>query len=303
MVFNGIMPANYGAVKPAAFGLFSVPGFVQHAETETDENARWQNGFEAELIGCMPQVDTLLACLPITPATAPAFNGSTRFKSVGTFMLIARDTCSTASQPVTQHIERVKATLRLNGQQAAERAFYSGVFNNNSTGTTPGIDKDVESLSDSDVTILADTAALSPAVVLSRIESELSKRSPLENTIHISVGAATLLAKDSLIAVADDGTMRTKGNNNLVIVGAGYSGTDPGVDAGDPLDPDEVSGKVQWIHGTGPVHVHLSAPEVLTPTPQDAVKHSTNEVIVTVAQTAAVYWDSCIHVAAKTTLY
>lgn len=311
MAFNGIMPVNTDVATPHPYGIFSVPGFVQH--TGTDD--RWVNGFQVEQLLCRGSQTAFMACLPApanetflstaTPGTADPVSNVTGFT------VVQGIACSTAGFNYDEAVKTAKLVFAAGLQQAVEHALLTGVYTNELAAPAPG-NHPLDNLTITTPVSIEQAAALTrtdtarPAVpALAYLEHALAVSMPVVNTIHITPSVAAVLAAAGAIAADSNGVMRTTGNGNVVVIGTGYTGDLPEHHATGytPASDEGENGRIQWIYGTGPLLVHLSEPEVLTQSLKDTVDVTNNTALIVIAQTVAIHWDGCSVVAVKTSLY
>jgi hypothetical protein len=289
MPFNGVFPAIKPEISP--FGLLSVADVTEH----TAADSHWVTGFQYETENCGFNASIQPICAPGDP-DIELFDTSNGPNYLGNmpFSIKVEDTCLTVGWSVTDRTAKALRKLDLVTQKALEMelaigshaGLYGGFIG---TGTSETADTNARQyLANPDTVQELGTGTVSLGLGLALLEQALADcGAGSRGVIHVPRDAASLL--DTHVQPDDDDKqLLTKNNHNWVISGSGYTGAGPGDQERDqPLTP--------WIYATGPIVVHLGAPEVITPRLADQVNVRTNEMTVVAVKPAAVYWDGCCH--------
>lgn len=192
------------------YGLFS-------AASERDEERRWTNGVEWLGVGCdSPFVTTSDGCEE--PVEFERGTGGVSGEALP-INVYAPFECSPVSWTDTSASARAVEKLTAGEEQAVERALMTG-----SAGNMPNL------MGDAQVVAGGETAG-SATATLATLEQWIVDNYGGLGVLHVSRGAATVLAGSQLIA-ASGARMLTK-LGTPVSVGAGYPNTAPdGADAG-----------------------------------------------------------------------
>lgn len=279
MPFNGVFPAIKPEISP--FGLLSAADVTEHPASDS----HWVNGFQYGTENCGFNASVMPICAPGDPdielfdnSDGPTFLGNMPFA------IKVEYSCLTPGWQVEDRKAKTLRQLDLVTQKALETELWLG----DHARTYQPIDTERQYLTNSFTLQTLGTGATSLGLGLAVLEQALADcGAGSRGVIHIPRDVATLL--DTHIGPGDDGkTLLTKNNHNLVVSGSGYVGSGPGTrDRDNPLTP--------WIYATGPIVVHLGAPEVITPRLADAINARTNETTYVAVKPAAVYWDGCCH--------
>lgn len=189
------------ARRPFPFGLFT-------AATERDETRRWRNGVEWLGAGCdSPFVVSGDACEPVE------FEKSTGGVRGEAFPLhvYAPFECSPVAWTDQAATAKAYEKLIAGEEQAVERALMTG-----SAGNTPNLMGDATAITD---------AAGTPAGTLAMLEDWIVSTYGGLGVLHVSRGAATVLAGADLIR--ESGTKMLTRIGTPVSVGSGYTNQAP----------------------------------------------------------------------------
>lgn len=288
MAFRGIMPAI--TPERSKYGLLSAAEVVKH----TAADSLWVNGFAFETETCNYTASLMPICDPGQNDVVAFESHGPRSYRVSPFGIKVVDECLTVGWDLDDRKARIFRQLESINQKVIEKELWDGTY----TGAlTPGhLDSGGGSprwIASEDATVLATGGAVSPKLGLALLEKALGEcGSGVQGVIHVP--------RDVLVLVGgpeaepdDDDALRMKMTGTKLVGGVGYSGSGP-TDNGERTDPLR-----PWIYATGEVAVHLGAPELLTPTLNDAVNTRTNVTQWVAMQPAAAYWDGCCHFAVQ----
>jgi len=277
MPFTGVMPA----IKPeiASFGLLSVADVTEHPERDS----HWVNGFDFETEACNFNASIMKICAPGEPDLELFDSSDTpSYYPVKPFAIKVEDVCLTPGWDVHDRKAMVLRKLKLVTQKALEMELWSGF------ATSVSNPDEGRWLASDTVTKIASSGTMSLNLAFALLEKALGDSGVGgQGVIHVPRDVATLL--DTHVQPEGD-VLKSKNNGNLVVSGVGYSGSAPGELDRSDTDPTKV-----WIYATGPIVVHLGAPELLTPAMDAAINLRNNEVTWVAARPAGVYWDGCSH--------
>jgi hypothetical protein len=287
MPFNGVFPAVNTEISP--FGLLSVADVTEHSTADS----HWINGFQYETENCGFNASIQPICAPGDP-DIELFDNSDGPNYLGNipFSIKVEDTCLAVGWDVADRKAKALRKLDLVTQKALETELstgfhaklYGGSIGSGETHSTA----EQQYLANQDTVQVLGNGSTSLGVGLALLEQALADcGAGSRGVIHVPRDVASLL--DTHVQPDSDGKqLLTKNNHNWVISGSGYTGAGPGDESRDQrLTP--------WIYATGPIVVHLGAPEVITPRLADQVNARTNEMTVVAVKPAAVYWDGCCH--------
>lgn len=119
-----------------------------------------------------------------------------------------------------------------------------------------------------------------------------------QGMIHASVLTANLWYSAGLLRVDDGGRLLTV-SDNIVVAGAGYSGSagvarDPEDPAVAPVPPAAIDAAA-WAYGTGLVYVALGAEDRIGQTEAAEIDRTTNTQVTRVERPAVAIWAPCCH--------
>lgn len=249
--------------------LLSVPGVLL-------EGGRWEGGVNVwGYVDALPL--TWDACTSGTFRDKDDGSENTRpTESFDSFAIYIAEQCTTISVAgdLQGFAARTRAVLEASQSFAVEQALAQGV-----DGTSN------KYLGDGDLVSLAQN--VSAKVGLSWLENAIGATGR-RGMIHITPAVA-IAAGVALDSLDDPRTVLFTPSGNVIVIGAGYIGTDPD----DETSPS--SGK-DWIFATGPVQVRLSdvlsGPEELP----GLVDHELNDVVYRAEKLANVSWDGSLQV-------
>lgn len=242
--------------RPLPYGLFS-------AASERTEDRRWRNGVEWQSVGCGSPFVTGAVCEDV-----PEFEKS---DGLGTgeaspFTVYAPFECSPVSWTEQSATTMAQSKLVAGEEKAVERVLMTG-----SAGNTPSLQADAETIT---------TSAVSPTLLLARLEDWLAANYGSLGVLHVTPGAATVFASEGLIA-SSGARMLTK-IGTPVSVGAGYVNEAPdGTAAGDNEFWAYMSPAVIYYQGN--ISSDVSA----------TLDRKKNDLLATAFRTYVVGYDDC----------
>jgi hypothetical protein len=197
-------------------------------------------------------------------------------------------TCSTWGFQVNDYEGRARRQLEAGLSKAIEREFWTGEknpANMNLTFWTPNDDAHVLNPGGA----LAPTA-VTPDTALVLLEAALAScATGSAGMLHATTATAERWASLYFIDADEEGSdrlLRTRSREDIVIVGAGYTGTGP---FGQPAPAVGTA----WAFATGMVDVRLGEPMIYPETLSEALDRATNTVTFRGEQVAATNWDGC----------
>lgn len=231
----------------------------------------------------------------LTPAeygieTKKDYDGQQGNISYAPFIVEVPYTCSTWGFQENDYQGRALRQLEAGLSKAIEREFWTGEknpSNMNLTYWTPNDDNHVVNPGGAAAPVAVDVAT---GLIL--LEQALANcAAGASGLIHMTTAVAAKLA--GLYIVDDDDTnqnkfLSTRARDDIIIVGAGYTGDGP---FGQPaIDPD---GTEAWAFATGQVDIRLGEPMIYPDEFWMALDRATNTVTFRGEQVASAVWDGC----------
>ena len=284
---NGVALAP--AIVPSAFGLLAV---VKPENAPNEEE--WTRGFsqewETELSAGTNWDDTDTTSDSIFTIASP-----TRHTYVKPFFIEATEDISTMGFRGLDRIGRITRQLDGITQKAMEQELWGGVIR--TTETHENI-----SLNDASATLVNGTTALNAKRALAALEQAIATTSPAgeQGIIHMTRDMAALLSSNSqmLFHNKEFDHLQTMGGTP-VIVGSGYSGAGPSGVTGEAASLTN-----KWMYATGTVKTYLGEVDVVNDNLAQAydVSGNQNDMKLKALRSAAVYFDTSIHLAVRVDL-
>lgn len=292
-----IKPRTYvsaPAFTPLPFGLLS--SFSPFIRTPTDPH--WQAGVIYESI-CAIGSTTYDECFSVTgtgtsvatvgPPASKA--GTTEFTLRGAtpFTVYAQMDCSVPGF-WDRGIDAVNQAFTQAEQWQVENAFWTGIAGGQEL-VFPHLAADTE-IYDGDVLLQSavTTGASGVGVVegIGLLESALASCYDGVGVLHVPRALAPALA-DAMLLINEGGRYRTP-NGNIVVLGAGYTGSAPG---GTTVDGST------WVYATGALMIYRSPTYTINGV--DALDRANNTLKPIVERNYLLGWDCC-HVGVNITL-
>jgi hypothetical protein len=284
---TGVVPAP--KIVPSAFGLL----VVAKPENSADEDM-WTRGFsqewETELSAGTNWDDTDTTDDEIFSEATP-----TRHTFIKPFFIEATEDISTLGFRGLDRIGRISRQLEGITQKAMEQELWSGVIRRTETHENL-------SLNDASATLVNGTTALTARRALATLEQLIAETSPAgeQGIIHMTRDMAALLSSSSqmLFHNKEIDHLQTMGGTP-VIIGSGYSGAGP---VGVTGETASLTNK--WMYATGTVKTYLGKVDVVNDNLAQAydVSGNQNDMKLKAIRSAAVYFDSSIHLAVRVDL-
>lgn len=271
-------PADYGVLSPAATVIY-------------DNSSDWSRGVDFETINCATNVRLSAICSTASGVDVVTADGGALYRRYMPFSIETDFSCSTFGFQHRDYEGVARGFMEAAQQKAVEHELWTGelskqqaaVWNTTQHAGDTFPNRWLASSDAVDVTPTPGTA-VKAKYALALLEDALGDcGAGIKGTIHATRGVASVLGlKDK------NGALRTT-LGNLVIAGAGYTGSGP--------NGTNPSGTQVWMYATGPVSVRLG-PIVATPDRRNqSVNLANNTVQVYAARPGAVSWDSCCHFA------
>lgn len=261
---------------PARYGLFSV------AQPGDTSDPHWQAGISWEDTLCADVASTTAHCGDASDEPSPKdTDGGPTFHLADPFTIYGSYDCSTGGRRSGDAFAIAAARLAAREELGVERAFWTGVTNDEVLGS---------SLADGDVaagitvTDLTGGATLDPVTALDLLEEAMGTCVPGQGVIHAPLRASATLGSQFLVVESLGGATTHLGNP--VVFGAGYPGTGP---ANVAVAADEA-----WLFGTGQVMVWQGESFMTPPDLAAAVDKVLNNVTVFSEKTYAVGFSCCV---------
>lgn len=244
--------------RPLPYGLFS-------AATERSEERRWSNGVEWRGIGCGTPFVTGQVCEDVSPFEQGDGGG---MGEALPFTVYAPFECSPVAWTEQSATAMAQSKLVAGEEKAVERVLMTG-----SAGNTPSIQADAVSVT---------TTAVSPALLLARLEDWIAVNYGSLGVLHLTPGAATVFASEGLLK--ESGTRLLTKIGTPVAVGAGYVNESP--------DGTEAADNEFWAYMSPAVIYYQGAltGDVAVPVTLDRKK---NDLLATAFRTYVVGYDDC----------
>ena len=284
---TGVVPAP--KIVPSAFGLL----VVAKPENSADEDM-WTRGFsqewETELSAGTNWDDTDTTDDEIFSEATP-----TRHTFIKPFFIEATEDISTLGFRGLDRIGRIERQLEGITQKAMEQELWSGVIRRTETHENL-------SLNAASATLVNGTTALTARRALATLEQLIAETSPAgeQGIIHMTRDMAALLSSSSqmLFHNKEIDHLQTMGGTP-VIIGSGYSGAGP---VGVTGETASLTNK--WMYATGTVKTYLGKVDVVNDNLAQAydVSGNQNDMKLKAIRSAAVYFDSSIHLAVRVDL-
>ena len=244
--------------RPLPYGLFS-------AATERTEERRWTNGVEWQSIGCGGAFASANDCdADVTNETGDGGG----MGEASPFTVYAPFSCSPVAWTEQAAVRMAQSKLIAGEEKTVERVLQTGEL-----GNTPSLQADAETIT---------TAAVSPTLLLARLEDWLAANYGSLGVLHLTPGAATVFASEGLIK--ESGARMFTKVGTPVAVGAGYLNQGPdGTAAGDNEFWAYMSPAVIYYQG----QIDGEAQTVGT------LDRKQNDLLATVFRTYVVGYDDC----------
>jgi hypothetical protein len=284
---NGVAEAP--KIVPSAFGLLAV---VKPENTSNEDE--WTRGFsqewETELSAGTNWDDTDDTSYAIFTNASP-----TRHTRVKPFFIEATENISTLGFSSLDRMARISRQLEGITQKAMEEELWDGVVRR-------GESHENLSLNAASATLVNGTTALTARRALASLEQLIGENSPAgeQGIIHMTRDMAALLSSNSqmLFHNKEFDHLQTMGGTP-VIIGSGYSGAGP---VGATGEAASLTNK--WMYATGTVKTYLGDVDVVNDNLAQAydVSGNQNDMKLKAIRSAAVYFDTSIHLAVRVDL-
>lgn len=283
---NGIVAAP--KIIPSEFGLFT----VAKPENSATED-RWIRGFsqewETDVRSITNYDDTDTTSDSVVSNASPI-----KYTEIKPFFIEAEDNRSTLGMSQFDYIARLERQLDGSTQKAMEQELWDGAIRKGESHANLA-------LSDTNVTLINGTTALSVQRALALLDFELSTQSPCgENgVIHMTKDTAGLLAANYMIFHNEaKGHLQTI-SGTKIIIGSGYTGTGP-----DGKTGATASAANKWMYGTGSVFTYTGKIDVVNDNLAQGydVNGNQNDIRLKAIRPVAVYFDPSVHLAVRVDL-
>ena len=284
---NGVVEAP--KIVPSAFGLLSL---IKPENTSNEDE--WTRGFsqewETELSAGTNWDDTDTTDDVIFTNATP-----TRHTFIKPFFIEAEEDISTMGFRGVDRIARISNQLEGITQKAMEQELWDGVIRRTETHENL-------SLNAASATLVNGTTALTARRALAALEQLIAETSPAgeQGVIHMTRDMAALLSSSSQLIVHNKefDHLQTLGGTPI-IVGSGYSGAGPVGATGEAASLIN-----KWIYATGTVKTYLGDVDVVNDNLAQAydVSGNQNDMKLKAIRSAAVYFDTSIHLAVRVDL-
>lgn len=268
----------------------------------TPSDDHWKGGVTYETL-CGAGGSTYDECLVVSgtgsgevvePAEPPAKSATASLLTRGAtpFTVFAEVDCSTPG--FWDRAERsVRDALAQSEEYQVERAFWTGVAGGGGV-VYPHLAADTEyedaygALLQTAVSNIGEAAELDVVEALGRVEGELAECYNGVGVIHIPRTLAPAFAAENLIIPSGPGYVTH--NGNIVVFGAGYTGSFP---------DGSTNPNAMFIYATGAMFIYRSDVRVFTR--RESLDRGTNTLKMIAERTYVVGWDCC-HIGVKVTL-
>lgn len=292
MVFKGTFPAT--ELTPAPCGLLGVANVTNHAARATDE--RWVRGYNVIFETSPAKVAIISASGEEEVLSEGDDTSGLKFQEgVTPFLIEVTERVSGLGLPADDLEDRVKRQLEAVTQKALEFELWEGRANEDS-GTPHHFLSMPETLGDIYGAAVLTSGGVPAQRALALLEGAIAN-SPTGGggVIHMTRDVAATIIGGGLSYTPDDlgGGKIITSLGTPVVVGSGYTGSGPeGATGAAPSDTNK------WMYVTGPVDVHLTAPEVL----EASFDTTVNDQTIKADRYASVHFDPSIFYAAQVTL-
>lgn len=267
-----------GELEPSDFGLVN-------SRTLAGGSERWQSGFTQESVACEADVTLIDVCNneleeDLWDRVDDLTNGE--FLPYGVKATVR---CSVMGGLRSDWDARVLAALERCHYKAVELEFWEGRLAQAANVDDPGSNPN-RYLANGDAVDVNAAGAVKARYGLALLEGKIASIGcGGKGWIHMPRSIASVLP----LKADDDGILRTM-LGNYVVAGDGYTGAGTGATT-----------TTKWMYATGPVSVHMDAPEVVG-LPAQNINVSTNSIEVSAERLAAATWDGCIHIGVRVDL-
>lgn len=244
----------------------------------------WAGGLAFEAMSCETVAPRALGCdidPPLDPKEAPANPGVVEYEP---FLVMGADKCTTMDRTRNRR-ELARLQLLATESWQIAREVWEGAVARSTTDDLPN------AYLASAATDVLDATPVGYVSALAELEAALLDcMHGARGMIHASPYTLTLWAEAGLVRTTDQGIILTT-MDTIVVADAGYTGSGPGEDPGDPPEPADLAVSA-WAYGTGLVHLRRGLIyEVGDETSQ--INRSTNTWEVFVERPVAAYWSPC----------
>jgi len=273
--------------QPMPFGIFTV---VDNREAEVLRDPHLLQGVEYQPL-CGGSGTTFDYC--VTGGPGPAFSptASRQMRGATPFTVFAEIQCSPVGDTWDQAYEDVTDILQTTEQYQVERALWTGQVAGLNDQMYPHLAEDTAVITPvvvGGLQLTLQTAAVSvtgapvsAAVGIGQLEAALGACYDGVGIIHVPEGAVPALANLNMI-YRDGKNLRTH-NGNIVVAGAGYTGSSP---AGVPP-----AAGTTWMYATGQFFMYRGP--VRTFTRESSLNRTTNTLTAVAQRTYVLGWDCC----------
>ncbi len=269
-------PITYPAPGVGRRGLLAI------ATAPPDLSPDWQHGitFQAPSCEANSPLDWTLCTTGPRSLDPVARGGLAGYNPIGLF---GSDTCSTLGGLDMAERQRLATeNLTTTASHQAEAEFFDGA-------ATGGLAEPNRYLTDGNATAVT-AAATTPVEALALLDEAIARcLHGARGTIHATPRTAALWDAAGMLHL--DGALLTTINDNLVVLGTGYSGNDP--DGATPA-----AGQA-WAYATGLVYQTRGAVQTLGDPGAERVDRASNTITTWVVQPAVIFTSPCCQLAAQ----
>jgi hypothetical protein len=261
------------AIAPGLHGL------VASSTSATEDDDRWEAGFEWQAENCVTAHTWSLDPSQIDGTYPNPTKSQAVIPSIGAnqpIVLELATTCSSAGWRTNDFVGRVTRQMEACTSNALEAEFWTAAENPQNQHLASG----------TAVTQLGGGTAQNPNLALALLESALAScLCGARGMIHASAGLVSRWAYEGGALAIDGPRLVTTARGSIVVAGGGYPGTSPSGAA--------PSAGNEWAYATGMVQVRLGAIQVVPDSLEQALNHRTNMIEYRAERTVSAIFDPC----------
>lgn len=296
------------SIMPAPASTPSKHGLLQSATRSPRDGLgddKWELGFQFTRETCAEPESWLIPCVgagadpgpgaTITENRGPTIDDAAPDELMNwvPYVIRASFTCTTQQFRSVDFGLRAQRIFELGKSKLMESELWRGdAAGYQREVSNPAFNDPNLSLAQAGVTdITGGLASVAPSIAIrSLIQHAATAPGGPQCCIHATPATVMAWMQGNALAVGRDSRLYTRVGEHMVIAGTGYTGQGPGLTA--------IDKQIHWAYITTPVYLIESAePQVLWQQnrPGDYTNRTHNDSTAIVQQTAAVYWDGCVH--------
>lgn len=257
-----------------------------------DGQERWIGGVMYEAGACDALDPRPILCADLGDKPDQTSDGN---PSWDPYYVMGADRCTTMDRG-RPRVENARRNLLATQSEQIESEVWDGVA---SRAATPDLDNPyLAKVGDGDVPLadILSTTAVPFVQALAWLDHALvACLHGGQGMIHATAFTANLWQAAGLLNVGDGGRLLTV-SENIVVIGAGYSGSAPGATEGSaPIPPADIS-VAAYAYATGLVYVGLGREDRIARTESQEIDRTTNDQTTRVERPAVAVWGPCCQI-------